>query len=72
MNIWIFRNTSERRIYQVTEVKEGIKVLSGPQQSLITSWSYIDQLKNQGKLEYVTTIRSLKPSNEFFKESLWI
>lgn len=72
MNIWIFRNTSERRIYQVTEVKEGIKVLSGPQQSLITSWSCIDQLKNQGKLEYVTTIRSLKPSNEFFKESLWI
>ncbi|MDU4325688.1 MAG: hypothetical protein E7I48_09935 [Clostridium celatum] len=72
MKIWIFRNTSERRIYQVTEVKEGLKVMQGPQQSLITTWSYIDELKNQGKLEYLTTIRSLKPSNEFFKEELYV
>lgn len=71
MNIWIFRN-SERKIYQVIEVKEGIKVLYGTQQSLITSWSYIDELKSRGKLEYLTTIRSLKPSNEFFKESLYV
>lgn len=72
MKIWIFKNISERRIYQVTEVKGGIKVLQGPQQSLITTWSYIDELKNQGKLEYLTTIRSLKPSNEFFKEELYV
>lgn len=69
MKIWIFKN--EGIIYQVTEVKDGIKVMKGPQQSLITKWSWIDELKNQGKLEYLTTIRSLKPSNEFFKEDLW-
>lgn len=72
MKIWIFKNTSERRIYQVTEVKDGVKVVQGPQQSLITTWSYIDELKSQGRLEYLTTIRSLKPSNEFFKEELYV
>ena len=61
MRIWIFRN-GFGNIVQVEEIGEGNVIMhTSPTKRIRTTWQYVDSLK----MEYITTIRSLKPISSF-------
>lgn len=72
MKLWVFKKDNGEVIF-VSEEKERGKIIiySLNNMGIIVkredTWGYIDNLKAQGKLFYVTTIRTLKVTNIFFK-----
>ena len=72
MKLWVFKQNNGEVIF-VSEEKERGKIIiySLNNMGIIVkredTWGYIDNLKVQGKLFYVTTIRTLKVTNIFFK-----
>ncbi len=61
MKIWVFR-ASNGNIVQVEEIGEGRVIMhTSPTKRIRTTWQYVDSLK----MEYITTIRSLKPISSF-------
>lgn len=72
MKLWVFKQNNGEVIF-VSEEKERGKIIiySLNKMGIIVkredTWGYIDDLKAQGKLFYVTTIRTLKLTNIFFK-----
>ena len=66
MKIWVFRN-GFGNIVQVEEIGEGGVIMhTSPTKRIRTTWQYVDSLK----MEYITTIRSLKPISSFNGEEL--
>lgn len=72
MKLWVFKQNNGEVIF-VSEEKERGKIIiySLNKMGIIVkredTWGYIDNLKAQSKLFYVTTIRTLKVTNIFFK-----
>ena len=72
MKLWVFKKDDGEVIFISEEKERGlIYVYSLNNMNVIVrkedTWKHIDELKAQGKLFYVTTIRTLKVTNIFFK-----
>ena len=72
MRLWVFKQNNGEVIFVSEERDRGIiNIYSLNKMNVIVrredTWKYIDDLKAQGKLFYVATIRTLKPSVEFFR-----
>ena len=66
MKIWIFRNGNN--IVQVEEKEEGkVRVHYSPTHKFDTDWRTVDGWN----MEYITTIRSLKPVEGAYKKEIW-
>lgn len=72
MKMWIFEqiNCGEKLI--VTETNNGINLFINENSGIkriSTQWNKIDQMKNDGIIKYITTIRTFhsQPSEEMFK-----
>ena len=72
MKLWVFKQNNGEVIF-VSEEKERGKIIiySLNNMGIIVkredTWGYIDNLKAQGKLFYIDTIRTLRVSEEFFR-----
>ena len=61
MKIWVFKN-DVGNIVQGEEIGEGRVIMhTSPTKRIRTTWQYVDSLK----MEYIATIRSLKPISSF-------
>ena len=72
MKLWVFKKDNGEVIFVSEEKGRGlINIYSLNNMGIVVrredTWQYIDDLKAQGKLFYVTTIRTLKVTNIFFK-----
>ena len=72
MKLWIFKKDNGEVILVSEEKGRGlINIYSLNDMGVVVrkedTWKYIDDLKIQGKLFYITTIRTLRVSAEFFK-----
>ena len=72
MKLWIFKK-NDGEVILVSEEKARGKIIlynsnnMGVVERKEETWEYIDDLKIQGKLFYITTIRTLRVSEEYFK-----
>lgn len=72
MKLWIFKK-NDGEVILVSEEKTRGKIIiynlnkMGVVERKEETWEYIDDLKIQGKLFYITTIRTLRVSEEYFK-----
>ena len=72
MKLWVFKKDNGEVIFVSEEKGRGlINIYSLNSMGIVVrkenTWKYIDDLKAQGKIFYVTTIRTLKVTNIFFK-----
>ena len=72
MKLWVFKKDNGEVILVSEEKGRGlINIYSLNNMGVVVrkedTWKYIDDLKAQGKIFYVTTIRTLKVTNRFFK-----
>lgn len=70
MKVWIFADKEDKKV-MVSEEENGIIIYTLGSVGLVnrkyTTWAEIDRLKNEGKIEYVTTIKTFhKPWAELF------
>lgn len=72
MKLWVFKQ-NDGEVILVSEEKARGKIIiynlnkMGVVERKEETWEYIDDLKIQGKLFYITTIRTLRVSEEYFK-----
>ena len=72
MKLWIFKK-NDGEVILVSEEKARGKIIiynlnkMGVVERKEETWEYVDDLKIQGKLFYITTIRTLRVSEEYFK-----
>ena len=76
MTLWAFKKDNDEVIVVYKEKWRGlINIYSLNNMGIVVrkenTWKYIDDLKAQGKIFYVTTIRTLKVTNIFFKLNWW-
>ena len=74
MKLWVFKKDDGEVIFISEEKERGlIYVYSLNNMNVIVrkedTWKHIDELKTQGKLFYIDTIRTLRVSEEFFRLS---
>ena len=72
MKLWVFKKDNGEVILVSEEKGRGlINIYSLNNMGVVVrkedTWKYIDDLKIQGKLFYITTIRTLNVSEEFFR-----
>ena len=72
MKLWVFKKDNGEVIFVSEEKGRGlINIYSLNNMGVVVrkedTWKYIDDLKIQGKLFYITTIRTLNVSEEFFR-----
>ena len=72
MKLWVFKKDDGEVIFISEERERGlIYVYSLNNMNVIVrnedTWKHIDELKAQGKLFYIDTIRTLRVSEEFFR-----
>lgn len=72
MKLWVFKKDDGEVIFISEEKDRGlIYVYSLNNMNVIVrkedTWKHIDELKVQGKLFYIDTIRTLRVSEEFFR-----
>ena len=72
MKLWVFKKNDDEVIFISEEKGRGlINIYSLNNMGVVVrkedTWKHIDDLKTQGKLFYVTTIRTLRVSEEFFR-----
>lgn len=72
MKLWVFKQ-NDGEVILISEERGRGKVIihnlnkMGIIERKEETWEYVDSLKAQGKLFYITTIRTLRVSEEFFK-----
>ena len=74
MKLWVFKKDDGEVIFISEERERGlIYVYSLNNMNVIVrkedTWKHIDELKEQGKLFYIDTIRTFRVSEEFFRLS---
>ena len=74
MKLWVFKKDDGEVIFISEEKERGlIYVYSLNNMNVIVrnedTWKHIDELKAEGKLFYIDTIRTLRVSEEFFRLS---
>ena len=74
MKLWVFKKDDGEVIFISEEKDKGlIYVYSLNNMNVIVrkedTWKHIDDLKEQGKLFYIDTIRTFRVSEEFFRLS---
>ena len=72
MKLWVFKKDNGEVIFVSEEKGRGKIIIYGLNNMGIVvkredTWGYIDNLKAQDKLFYITTIKTLKVTNIFFK-----
>ena len=72
MKLWVFKKDDGEVIFVSEEKERGlIYVYSLNNMNVIVrnedTWKHIDELKAEGKLFYIDTIRTLRVSEEFFR-----
>ena len=76
MKLWVFKKDDGEVIFISEEKERGlIYVYSLNNMNVVVreeyTWKHIDELKAQGKLFYIDTIRALRVSEEFFFLIWW-
>ena len=74
MKLWVFKKDDGEVIFVSEEKERGlIYVYSLNNMNVIVrnedTWKHIDELKAEGKLFYIDTIRTFRVSEEFFRLS---
>ena len=74
MKLWVFKKDDGEVIFISEEKDKGlIYVYSLNNMNVIVrkedTWKHIDELKEQGKLFYIDTIRTFRVSEDFFRLS---
>lgn len=74
MKLWVFKKDDGEVIFISEERERGlIYVYSLNNMNVIVrkedTWKHIDELKEQGKLFYIDTIRTFRVSEDFFRLS---
>ena len=74
MKLWVFKQNNGEVILISEERGRGKIIIyslnkMGVVERKEETWEYVDSLKAQDKLFYITTIRTLRVSEEFFKLS---
>ena len=74
MKLWVFKKDDGEVIFVSEERERGlIYVYSLNNMNVIVrkedTWKHIDELKEQGKLFYIDTIRTFRVSEDFFRLS---
>ena len=72
MKLWVFKKDDGEVIFVSEERERGlIYVYSLNKMNVIVrkedTWKHIDELKEQGKLFYIDTIRTFRVSEDFFR-----
>ena len=72
MKLWVFKQ-NDGEVILISEERGRGKVIiyslnkMGVVERREETWGYVDSLKAQSKLFYITTIRTLRVSEEYFK-----
>lgn len=72
MKLWVFKQ-NDGEVILISEERGRGKVIiyslnkMGVVERKEETWEYVDSLKAQSKLFYITTIRTLRVSEEYFK-----
>ena len=74
MKLWVFKKDDGEVIFISEEKERGlIYVYSLNNMNVVVrkedTWKHIDELKAEGKLFYIDTIRTLRVSDEFYRLS---
>lgn len=80
MKLWVFgvnRDVTLKKsgIYLVDDLGDGIiKVFNTPSSNLVTEWKWIDELKSNGWIYYITSFRTTGPlpNSKFFEKEVWL